>query len=340
MTPGRRRLGQLALAGAAAAFAAGNRAARAQALPKVRVQLGWIANVQYAGEWIALERGLFRRHGIEVEWYPGGPNALPSPVVLAAGRADLGYTAWFPLLDAVARGNDLVMIAAVFPKNPLGLISLPRKPVRTAQDLVGARILAQGPNEKTAIDATLALNNLPVRWTQVPAGFSPEPLLAGEGDAYTAFSTNQTITLERMGMVPGKDFFFVSFDELGFRSYGSVLAAPRAWLERNRAQAVAYLRGLSQAWDENEKDPAVAPKLAVEKYGADFGLDLRQQSRQNELQIPLARAEQPGGRRLSLDRALIEGPLYAAARAAGRTNLPDPARLCDFELVAEAQRGL
>jgi ABC-type nitrate/sulfonate/bicarbonate transport system substrate-binding protein len=232
------------------------------------------------------------------------------------------------------------MIAAVFPQNPLGIISLPRKPIRTPQDLVGARILAQGPNEKTAIDATLALNNLPVRWTQVPAGFSPEPLLAGDGDGYTAFSTNQTITLERMGMVRGRDFFFASFDELGFRSYGAVMSATRPYLEQNRPAVVAFLRGLIQGWNENEREPpAYAAELAVRKYGRDFGLDLRQQTRQNELQIPLAK-HADGKPRLSLEKALIEGPLYAAARATGRTNLPDPDRLCDFEVVAEAHRGL
>jgi ABC-type nitrate/sulfonate/bicarbonate transport system substrate-binding protein len=314
--------------------------ARAQAPARLRLQLGWIANVQYAGEWVALERGHFARHGVNLEWYPGGPNALPGPVMLAAGRADLGYTAWFPLLDAVARNNDLVLISAVFPQNPLGIISLPRKPIRSAADIVGARILAQGPNEKTAIDATLALNNLPVRWTQVPAGFSPEPLLAGEGDGYTAFSTNQTIILERMGMQRGRDFHFVSFDELGFRSFGAVLATTRPYLQSNRPQVVGFLRGLIQGWNENETaDPAYAARLTVEKYGRDFGLDLRQQTRQNELQIPLAR-HADGKPRLSLDRAAIEGPLYAAARATGRTNLPDPDRLCDFNVVLEAHASL
>jgi ABC-type nitrate/sulfonate/bicarbonate transport system substrate-binding protein len=327
----------LLAAGAATLAAPG--VSRAQAPARLRLQLGWIANVQYAGEWVSLERGHFARHGSQLEWFPGGPNALPAPVVLAAGRADLGYTAWFPLLDAVARGNDLVMIAAVFPQNPLGIISLPRKPIHGPADLVGARILAQGPNEKTAIDATLAMNNLPVRWTQVPAGFSPEPLLAGEGDGYTAFSTNQTITLERMGMRRGRDFFFTSFDEMGFRSYGAVLATTRPYLERNRPQVVAFLRGLIQGWNENEADPAYAARLTVEKYGRDFGLDLRQQTRQNELQIPLAK-HADGKPRLSLEKALIEGPLYAAARATGRTNLPDPDRLCDFGVVAEAHQGL
>src|SRR5664280_1863143 len=87
-------------------------AALAQAMQKVRVQLGWVPNVQYAGEWVALDRGIFNANGLSVEWLPGGPNALAAPVVLAAGKADLGYSTWFPILDAVMKGNPLVIVAA------------------------------------------------------------------------------------------------------------------------------------------------------------------------------------------------------------------------------------
>ena len=313
-------------------------AAQAQGLAKVRLQLGWIPNVQYAGEWVALKGGLFRKYGVDLEWYPGGPNALASPVMLAAGKADIGYTSWFPFLDAVAKGNDLVLIAAVFPRNPLGIISLPKKPIRTPKDLVDAKILAQGAPEKTAVDATLAIAGLPVRWTQVPAGFSPEPLLGGQGDGYTAFSTNQTITLERMGLVRDKDFYFTSFDELGFRSYGAVLCTTRAYLTANRPAVVGFLRGLIAGWQEDEKDPSLAPKLVVEPYGADLGLDLKQQTRQNELQIPLTH---DGGKKLlELDRDLMAGAMYTATRATGRTSLPEIDRIADFSVVAEAHQGL
>ncbi|MFT4267192.1 MAG: ABC transporter substrate-binding protein [Xenophilus sp.] len=331
----RRLLQALALAPAAALP---GRAALAQPLQRLRVQLGWVANVQYAGEWIAQERGLFKANGLETEILPGGPNALPAPVVLAAGKVAIGYSSWFPILDAVAKGNPIVIVGAVFPKNPMGVLSLSRKPIRKAADLVGARLLVQGPNERTAIEATLKLAGLPANWTAVPAGFSPEPLLAGDGDGYTAFSTNQPIVLEKMGMRWGKDFFFTTFDEMGFRSLGAVLVTMRDYLDRHRDAVVAYVRSISQGWEQNEKDPAYAAKLAVQKYGADLGMDLQQQIRQNELQIPLARNDKPGMPRLALDHDTIAGPLYAAARATGRTSLPDIDNLVDFSVVAEASR--
>src|SRR5215813_218485 len=75
----------------------------------LRLQLGWIANVEYAGVWLALERGYFQENGINLKYAAGGPNSPPSPVVVSSGNADVGYVNWLPFLDAIGRGNDFVM---------------------------------------------------------------------------------------------------------------------------------------------------------------------------------------------------------------------------------------
>lgn len=323
---------------AGASLLASTASVRAQETP-LRLQLGWIANVEYAGVWLGLERGYFKQAGVALTHTPGGPNSPPSPVVVASGKGDIGYVNWLPFLDAVGRGNDFVMIGATFPKSPLGIISLAKKPLRKPADLVDARILAQGPNEKTSIDATLALAGLPTRWTHVPAGFSPEPLLAGDADGFTAFATNQVITLERMGLTQGKDFFFTSFDEFGLRSYASTLFTPRAYLDANRAHVTRFMAALIRGWLDNEKDPSVAPKLSVEKYGRDYGLDLAQQTRQNQLQIPIIRSAAPKPM-LTLDREVLAGPMMAAARATGRSNLPEVDKVVDFRIAEEANAML
>ena len=126
----------------------------------------------------------------------------------------------------------------------------------------------------------------------VPTGFSPEPLLAGDGDGYTAFSTNQVVTLQLMGMLEGKDFFFVTFDQMGFLNYNDMMVVTRPWLNANRPALVGYFKALIEADAINERDPAVAAKLVIDKYGANLGLDLKQQTQQNQLQLAMVR---PGG---------------------------------------------
>src|SRR3954469_6110227 len=51
----------------------------------VRVALGWITNVEFAGFWIADDRGYYDQEGLDVDFIPGGPNA-PDPTQTLAGH--------------------------------------------------------------------------------------------------------------------------------------------------------------------------------------------------------------------------------------------------------------
>ena len=327
------------VAGAAAAGALLPNALRAQARREVTQAMAWIANAQNAGYFVGIEKGYFAAEGIDAQHIPGGPNAPQALVVISAGKGMIGQANWLPFLDAVSQGNDFVIIASNFPISAAGLISLPAKPITKPQDLVKARILAQGPTEKTTIEATLALNNLPNDYQFIPAGFSPEPLLNKQGDAYFCFVTNQPIILERMGMTAGKDFIVTKFDTLGYRVPTTLFFVKRETIEKERPLLVRYLRALVKGWTDDAKDPAYGAKITVEKFGADLGLDFAQQKRQNELQIPLLQVE--GGKGLFwLAPDLVAGPMYAAARASGRSNLPDPTRIVDMSLLEEALKGI
>ena len=315
--------------------------AHAQNLKTTTVALTWITNVEYAGLWIAIDKGFFKDEGLDVKFIPGGPNAPAPLVTVAAAKADIGYANWFPFLDAVGKGNDFVLIGHTFPVSPLGILSLAAKPIRKPADIVGAKILAQGPTERAGIEAVLALNKLPKNVTFVPTGFSPEPLLSKQGDGYTAFITNQAISLEGMGLVRDKDFFFTSFDEMGFHTYASGLFTTREMLQKDKARVVAFMRGLARGWLENEKDPALAPRLVLEKYGVDLGLNPKQQARQNEIQVGLTRnPKAPNRRVLELDADTLGGPMYEAARATGRTMLPPVNQIADFTVMDEVYKTL
>ncbi|MDA1082819.1 MAG: ABC transporter substrate-binding protein [Gemmatimonadetes bacterium] len=330
--------GALALGAAPSLFSC---AALAQDLKVTTVAQTWISNVEYAGLWIAMEKGYFREEGLEVKNVPGGPNAPVPLVTVAAGKADIGYTNWLPFIDAVGKGNDFVLIGHTFPISPLGILSLAAKPIRKPADIVGAKILAQGPTERTAIEAALALNKLPKNVQFVPAGFSPEPLLSKQGDGYTAFVTNQAITLENMGLVRDKDFFFASFDELGFHTFASGLFTTRQMLQKDRARVVAFMRGLTRGWLDNEKDPTLGPKLVLSKYGVDLGLNPKQQTRQAEVQVAMTRnPKAPTRRVLELDPNTLSGPMYEAAAATGRTGLPPVAQLADFSIMEDVYKTI
>jgi ABC-type nitrate/sulfonate/bicarbonate transport system substrate-binding protein len=300
--------------------------------------LGWLPDVEYGNLWIALDKGYLRQEGTKASYLPGGPNAPQPVVVLAAEQATFGDAEWLPFLDAVQQGNDFVILAAQFPILPTGIITLPRRPMFKPADLVGGRFLVQGPSERNELDATFRINHLPMDFTMIPAGFSPDALINGQGDAYFCYITNQPTMLENMGLRKGKDFFVTRIYDLGYKVPSSLLFVERRFLERNRVQLVGFFKALLRARATNVQDPSYAAKLAVEKYGGDLGLDLQQQVTLNRLQV-LLEVEPAASIPFWFSKQSVAG-MYEIAGATGRKNLPSSERLIDLSVLEEAWREL
>ncbi len=237
------------------------------------------------------------------------------------------------LLDAINEGNDFVVFGTQYQSSPGAVLSLADKPVTKPEDLVGITFLGQeGVN--VLIDAVLDIAGLPKDYDFVVAGFTPDPLIEGQGDAYSCFAVNQPITLEQQGMVEGEDFVVTTWADLGLPSYSNLFFAERSWLADNRDTVVGFIRATIKGWEQNEVDPAVAAALAVEKYGADLGLDLAQQTRQNELQIPLMKSDLTDASGLfRIDPELWDGAMTAAYLAADRESAPAAADVLDLTIL-------
>jgi ABC-type nitrate/sulfonate/bicarbonate transport system substrate-binding protein len=323
-----------------AACGGGDAAAPAAGGIPVRVALGWITNVEFAGFWIAQDRGYYRQEGLNVEFIPGGPNAPTPTATLAAGGADIGVpVALQEFLSAVNSGNDFVMYGAQFQNAPSALLSLAKKPVRTAADLVDATVLGQ-QSVQPYIEAAMRLAKVPVRYKFVPVGYDPSPLLAGQGDVYTCFATNQPIMLEQKGMKEGTDFVVTTYEQLGLPQYADLLCSSRGWLTANRPTLVKFLRATVRGWQDNAADPAIAAKLAVDRFGADLGLDLAQQTRENQLQTAFTQSPfTKANGLLRVDPKELAGPMYTAFTAAGVTPLPDVAKIVDTTVLDDVYQG-
>ena len=325
----------LAMAGATCGLISGCRSSPGHGLTHA---LGWVPNVEYANFWIAIEQHLFEQEGVPLKYLAGGPN-VPQPVIeIAAEQANIGDSDWLPLVDALEHGNDFVILASLFPVAPVGLISLPKRPIHKPADLVGARLLVQGPAERRVMDATFRLNHLPHEYTFVPVGFSPEALLEDGGDAYYCFITNQPLTLEGMGLKQGTDFFVTRMYDLGYRVPSALVVTRRTTLATHRPMLVGYLRALLRARAINLRNAAYAATLTVTKYGGDLGLDLVQQTKLNALQTALEIAPS-NGKPFWIGHEDLSETMYPAAAIPGR-NFPDPKRLLDNSLLAEAHRSL
>ena len=92
----------------------------AQADDDVTLQLKWVTQAQFAGYYVALDKGFYKDEGLNVTIKPGGPDVAPAQVI-AGGGADVVLD-WMPsALASREKGLDLVIIAQPFKSSGMWL---------------------------------------------------------------------------------------------------------------------------------------------------------------------------------------------------------------------------
>jgi putative hydroxymethylpyrimidine transport system substrate-binding protein len=122
-----------------AAFALASIALPAAAQDKVRVLLDWFVNPDHAALVIAKQRGLFAKHGLDVELIaPADPNAPPK--LVAAGQAEYAVSYQPTLQMLAAEGLPLVRVGVLVAQPLNSLVALEDGPVKTIADFKGRKI--------------------------------------------------------------------------------------------------------------------------------------------------------------------------------------------------------
>ncbi len=172
-------------------------ASAAQALDAVTLQLKWRHQFQFAGYYAALEKGFYSDAGLEVEIREGGPN-LDAIEDVVAGRADFGVGTSGALI-ARARGQDIVVLAAVFQHSP-AILLVPRRAGVISVFELQDRLLMDTPGSED-IAAMLKLAGVDyAKMPRVKHNGDPRDLINGKADAMVAYSTNEPFVLEQLGV--------------------------------------------------------------------------------------------------------------------------------------------
>lgn len=105
----------------------------AQAADDVTLQLKWVTQAQFAGYFVAKDKGFFEEEGLNVTILPGGPDIAPEQVI-AGGGADVIVDWMSAALAARERGLPLVNIAQPFKSGALELTCLKENGINSPAD--------------------------------------------------------------------------------------------------------------------------------------------------------------------------------------------------------------
>jgi ABC-type nitrate/sulfonate/bicarbonate transport system substrate-binding protein len=234
------------------------------------VQLAWILNEEWSGEFIAEDAGYYGDAGFSaVNLVPGPSSGVAE---LLSGTADVSLTDALSVGAAVANESaPLKVIGATFQKNPFTIASLTDGAnITTPEEMIGKKIGVQDSN-RAVFDAFLAANDIDSADVEiVPIQYDPAPLTTGEVDGMIAFVTSQSTTIELQG-IQVTDLLFAD-NNLPF--VGHVVTATDQTIAEHRDMLKDFLHAEILGWADAVADPAIGANLAVDEYGADLGLTL------------------------------------------------------------------
>ncbi|MEO1789845.1 MAG: ABC transporter substrate-binding protein [Pseudomonadota bacterium] len=268
-------------AAAAGAFAFGATTRRADAQTPVTLQLSWLHSSQFAGSYIAKDRGWWSEAGLDVSLLPGGPNAPVEPPVVS-GTALVGISAADFTAAAVEEGAPFRILGVAMQKNPFVVASLPANPVNAPADLVGKRIgmaLANTP----VLQALCTLNGVDIDGIEiVPTQYSAQPLMAGEVDCLLCWETDLPVAMAMQDV----ESLTMLMADYGYAVHSQTYIATEDSLANRRDELVALMAGEVRGWEAYRADTDAAAELTLAAY-PDAGLDLETQKLQAARQVPL-----------------------------------------------------
>ena len=244
-------------------------AGAAEAADQITLQLKWVTQAQFAGYFVAKDKGFYDEVGLDVTIKPGGPDINPSQVI-AGGGADV-VVDWMPsALATREKGVPLVNIAQVFQTSGMMLTCRNDSGV-TSPDKFADKTLGVwfGGNEypflnwmgKLGLKTDGSAGGVKV----LKQGFNVDPLLQKQADCISTMTYNEYWQVIDAGMKP-EDLTTFKYEDQGVATLEDGLYTLEATLQDPaKVELLAkFLKASMKGWDYAVANPDEAAMITLE----------------------------------------------------------------------------
>jgi PAS domain S-box-containing protein len=257
----------------------------AAATDKVRLQLKWQHQFQFAGYYAAQAQGFYRAAGLEVEFLPSNPGEDPVQRVLQ-GKAEFGVGTTDLLLRR-DQGAPVVALAVIVQHSPLALMTLKKPGVQTVHDVAGGNVMLEP--DAAEILAYLRSEGLSAgTFKQIPHTFDIQDLLSGKVDACAVYVTDEPFRVEKAG----QEYLLYSPRAAGIDFYGDNLFTTEALLKQKPELVKKFRDASLKGWNYAMRHQEELTQLIYDRYSKRLSLEnLRFEARQMEPLLQTALVE-------------------------------------------------
>lgn len=212
-------------------------------LEKVRLQLKWFSSFQFAGYYMALEKGYYAQSGLDVEIIERNP-AKNNILQVVDGDTEYGVADSAVLLYR-AQGKPLKILASIFQHSPLIFISKKDSGIFSPYEMQGKIISYQQGLDDAPFLATLKQANLnEADYRYAPLDFSNEEFIRGDVDVISGYLSNQPYIMKEQGI----EINIINPLNYGVDFYGDNLFTTEQELALHPKRAKAFLEASLKGW--------------------------------------------------------------------------------------------
>ena len=222
----------------------------------------WLDQFEFAGFYVAKEKGFYKDIGLDVEIKEFNQNSDITNTVLNKS-ADFGINSSSLIIDK-ANGKELVLLGSIFQSAPLVLISLEDSLITNLSDMKNKNIMLAN-NQKDFATFHFMFKNQGLNLDEmnlIPHTFKIDDLINKKTDVMSAYSTNELFFLEQKGyktsIIDPKDYGFDFYDDIIFTS--------KEFADKNPELVKNFYNASIKGWEYAFENIEEVSKLIYEKY--------------------------------------------------------------------------
>ena len=240
-----------------------------QAADKVTIQLKWVTQAQFAGYYVAQDKGYYKAEGLDVTIKPGGPD-IATPQVIAGGGADV-IIDWMPsALASREKGVALVNIAQIFNRSGMMLTCRKDSGIRSPSDFRGKTLGVWFYGNEYPFLSWMSQLGIPTSGGSngvkvLKQGFNVDPIFQKQAHCVSTMTYNEYWQVVDGGLSPS-ELVVYKYEDQGVATLEDGLYV----LEKNLSNSAfvnkmaRFLRASIKGWEFAANNPDAAADIVLE----------------------------------------------------------------------------
>lgn len=227
----------------------------------ISLQLNWLNQFQFAGYYVAKEKGFYEEVGLDVQ-INEFDSKIDNVELIKNEKVDFAIGRSSLLINKI-NGDDIVAIAAIFQDSPLMLLTT-NPQIKKIEDIKNKKVMITSDALHTAsIVAMLNANNIKQEnYETINHSFNLNDLIEGKADLMASYISNEPIILKEKN-IPYKIFHPKDYD---FNFYDDILFTSSKFIKENPKTTKKFYQATIKGWEYAFRNKTEAAEIIFKKY--------------------------------------------------------------------------